>query len=197
MIAICAFLLFSVAPVDHDGKDQRAALVEDVLDDFIIDDEPIHPMVIEPFMPTMKGGAPKVLSVSLDTSLHLTSWLDEPVSDSMRPAYLIYSQTSDLERLTIWYDHIGVLSDNRVVLRAAINHGGTMTIVKTLILRVVTVEAIVEGDGPEVIVALEKVLPLDHFGSSVEIAGDVVTVTRPSEGAGSVTSTYDLSRSEK
>lgn len=151
-----------------EGKVKRT-LLEEVQADFTAGGTPIHPMLLEQFMPSLKGGPPQVLRFAVATGMHQMTALDPPAPDEYRPDFLLYRWQDGPFNGSMRYDIAGKLDPETFVIRVAANYGGTASILRVLVVRVHLGPKLLEDEPAPVVMTLQRVLPLPGLDATVEI----------------------------
>lgn len=176
-------------PVSHPVQ---PSLLDQVQNDFSVDGLPIHPMILEHFMPSFKGG-PEVLRVDVKTAMQRMSVLDPPIPDPYRPSWWLYRWKDGARTCTMEYLVTGRLGKETFVIRAAANYGGTASILEVLVVRVNRGPKLFQNEPALVVMTLERILPLPGLDATVKVEGSGVKITRPArEGERAYEQVYQL-----
>lgn len=151
-------------------------LLEEVRADFTVHGEPIHPIILDQFVPPMIGAGPEVLAVDVEAAMHRTAHLPPHVKDQWNPGYLTYRYKDGELHCFASYAIAGTLDDGTIILRSASNYGGTHTTLKLLLVRFDQDRPLSPDGSPLLVLRLVKVLPFARIDADVQIEADAIIV---------------------
>lgn len=137
------------------------SLLEEVRADFTVDGKPIHPIILDRFVPPVVGPGPEVLAIDVEAAMHNTAHLPPPVKGDGPPGHLMYRYKDGELSCSASYRIVGMLDDGTVALRSASNYGGTHTTLKLLLVRFDWQFLGPAGEKPRLVMSLAKVADLD------------------------------------
>lgn len=152
------------------------SVLDEVRSDFTVDGKPVHPMLLQPFVPPIVGRGPEVLSFDVETAMVRASLLDPPFKSKIHPHFLYYRYDNREAKGAMGYAMVGHLDPKTVVLRVTANYGGSASVLKILVIKVIEGPKLMPNAPPAVVFALHRVIPLPDMEAQVSVVKGKVVV---------------------